>query len=245
VSDVTYKLQLPETSAIHPVFHVSQLKTAVPSSQTVAELPQALEGWQVPVKILQHRVHATNHNVTPQVLIQWSNLPRSLATWEDTEALQQRFPCAHAWGQADFVGEGMSASPRRHNVTQPPSRQATLIQTTTRSPRTGPSQSQGGAFGSTEPMCILRGANGREPRLDTAAPLGSRRGHGPCINTREIERRNNNYYLNRTIQLILSSSILRVWASLWLHLANSLPFFPNSPSLLSLMLTRIRGSIVC
>lgn len=98
-NDVAYKLQLPETSAIHPVFHASQLKTAVPSSHTVADLPQAFEGLQIPMKILQRRVRATNHDVTPQVLVQWSNLPRSLATWEDTEALHQCFPRAPAWGQ--------------------------------------------------------------------------------------------------------------------------------------------------
>ena len=34
------------------------------------------------------------------MLVQWSNLPPSLATWEDTEALRQRFPRAPAWGQA-------------------------------------------------------------------------------------------------------------------------------------------------
>ena len=34
------------------------------------------------------------------MLVQWSNLPPSLATWEDTEALRQRFPHAPAWGQA-------------------------------------------------------------------------------------------------------------------------------------------------
>jgi hypothetical protein len=72
---------------------------AIPSSHTVADLPQAFEGLQIPMKILQRRVRATNHDVTPQVLVQWSNLPRSLATWEDAEALHQRFPRAPAWGQ--------------------------------------------------------------------------------------------------------------------------------------------------
>ena len=66
----------------------------------MADLPNTLDGLQIPVKVLQRRVHATDHDVVPQVLVQWSNLPRSLATWEDTEALRQRFPRAPAWGQA-------------------------------------------------------------------------------------------------------------------------------------------------
>ena len=75
VGAVAYKLQLPENSAIHPVFHVSQLKTAVPTSHSVADLPHTLDGLQIPLKVLQRRIHTTDHDVVPQVLVQWSNLP--------------------------------------------------------------------------------------------------------------------------------------------------------------------------
>jgi hypothetical protein len=34
-----------------------------------------------------------------QVLVEWSGLPRDLATWEDLEALRQCFPFAPAWGR--------------------------------------------------------------------------------------------------------------------------------------------------
>ena len=100
IGAVAYKLQLPSSSTIHPIFHVSQLKAAIPADHSVSSLPQALEGHQIPVKVLQRRVRTSDNSVVPQVLIQWSNLPRSLATWEDQEALQQRFPHAPAWGQA-------------------------------------------------------------------------------------------------------------------------------------------------
>ncbi|XP_066376038.1 uncharacterized protein [Miscanthus floridulus] len=92
VGNVAYKLLLPAVSTIHPVFHVSQLKTAVPATHTVPALPQALDGLQFPVKVLQRHVRTSDNTVVPQVLIQWSNLPRSLATWEDLEAIKQRFP---------------------------------------------------------------------------------------------------------------------------------------------------------
>ena len=52
VGAVTCKLKLPENSAIHPIFHVSQLKTAIPTSHSVANLPHTLNGLQIPVKIL-------------------------------------------------------------------------------------------------------------------------------------------------------------------------------------------------
>lgn len=100
IGAVAYKLLLPESSSIHPVFHVSQLKTAVPASHAVASLPQDLDGLQIPLKVLQRRVGNSGASVVPQVLVQWSGLPRSLVTWEDLEALQQRFPRAPAWGQA-------------------------------------------------------------------------------------------------------------------------------------------------
>jgi hypothetical protein len=41
-----------------------------------------------------------------QVLVKWSSLPESLATWEDLEALKQRFLKAPAWGQVVAYGGG-------------------------------------------------------------------------------------------------------------------------------------------
>jgi hypothetical protein len=87
IGKVAYKLDLPATSSVHPVFHVSQLKKAVGSNIQVTDyLPS-----QVPEKILQLRL--IDHGVKSmiQVLVKWSSLPVSLATWEDMEVLRQRF----------------------------------------------------------------------------------------------------------------------------------------------------------
>jgi hypothetical protein len=44
-------------------------------------------------------------------LIQWSEQPDPLATWEDITELQQRFPHAAAWGQAAFQEGGSVSDP--------------------------------------------------------------------------------------------------------------------------------------
>jgi hypothetical protein len=69
IGSVAYKLQLPPTSLIHPVFHVSQLKGAVPVTHTASPLPDSLDGLQVPLCILQKRVATTGAEVRIQALI--------------------------------------------------------------------------------------------------------------------------------------------------------------------------------
>jgi hypothetical protein len=109
IGAVAYRLELPQTSAVHPVFHVSQLK-ASPGDQVVSpSLPTDLVEFQVPAKILQRRWSPGDHPVQ-QVLVQWSQMPASLATWESLEDLRCRFPRAPAWGHPGSKGEGMSAA---------------------------------------------------------------------------------------------------------------------------------------
>jgi hypothetical protein len=101
IGSVAYKLALPDSSSIHPVFHVSQLKKAIAASHQVStELPDPSIQLQVPLRVLDRRLHRQLDQVIPQVLIQWTNLPPQLSTWEDEEALRQDFPWAPAWGQA-------------------------------------------------------------------------------------------------------------------------------------------------
>lgn len=100
IGSVAYRLQLPPHSTIHPVFHVSQLKIAVPVTHTVQPLPSSLDGLQVPEKVLQRRIARVGAEVRLQVLVKWSGMPATLATWEAMEGLRQRFPRVPAWGQA-------------------------------------------------------------------------------------------------------------------------------------------------
>lgn len=109
-----YRLQLPPHSKIHPVLHVSQLKKALgPHCQVQSNIPPVDSQLAIPVKVLQRHFRQAGERAVPQRLIQRSDQPESLATWEDLEALKQRFPRAAAWGQAAFQGKGdVKAKPR-------------------------------------------------------------------------------------------------------------------------------------
>jgi hypothetical protein len=121
VGQVAYKLQLPASSSIHPVFHVSQLKRMAPGTQVVAALPDDIDLPRVPEKVLQRRVSTQGNQTCVQALIQWSGWSEDLATWEDIESLQHAFPCAPAWGQAGYQQPGNVTTsksedgPRRSN----------------------------------------------------------------------------------------------------------------------------------
>jgi hypothetical protein len=92
---------------VHPVFHVSQLKKAVGARHTVTStLPPASAQWSIPEHILQFRQVARGKKFVQQGLIQWTNLPVSLATWEDLEFLHQQFPRASLWKQHGAQGRG-------------------------------------------------------------------------------------------------------------------------------------------
>jgi len=100
VGSVAYRHELPPSSTVHPVFRVSQLKKAVGARHTATTtLPPASAQWSIPKRILQHRQVARGKKFIQQSLIQWSNMPVSLATWEDLESLHQQFPCANLWLQ--------------------------------------------------------------------------------------------------------------------------------------------------
>jgi len=105
IGKVAYRLDLPASATIHPVFHVSQLKQAVGDQVVSSSLPDDQAAFSIPERVLQRRVSAGDHPVL-QGLIKWSGMPASLATWEDLEALRQRFPLAPTWGQVGSQEEG-------------------------------------------------------------------------------------------------------------------------------------------
>lgn len=104
VGKAAYRLELPETSRIHPVFHVSQLKPFNADYTPVfAELPKVVDlgtGNLQPTEVLNRRLVKKGGKAVPQALIRWGDLPSETATWEDWYVIKERYPDAIAWGQA-------------------------------------------------------------------------------------------------------------------------------------------------
>ncbi|XP_066314427.1 uncharacterized protein [Miscanthus floridulus] len=86
IGTVAYELELPPTSSIHLVFHVSLLKPASSAVPAVsARLPDLDNNMQVSERVLQSRLHQHGNHSVKQLLIKWSGLGDDLATWEDAD----------------------------------------------------------------------------------------------------------------------------------------------------------------
>jgi hypothetical protein len=74
---------------------VSQLKLASGFCGAVSPaLPTDLSQYRVPLQVMESRMVVRADYQVPQVKVTWSQLPNSLATWEDLTALKQAFPDA-------------------------------------------------------------------------------------------------------------------------------------------------------
>ena len=101
----------PAAYKLDPTFHVSQLKAYTPDHTPVfSELPPliSLDGTDVvPEAILDRQLVKKGNAPIPQILLKWSKLPSTSATWEDLYIVQQRFPDALAWDKQVFQGGQM------------------------------------------------------------------------------------------------------------------------------------------
>ncbi|KAL0420985.1 UNVERIFIED_CONTAM: Transposon Ty3-G Gag-Pol polyprotein [Sesamum latifolium] len=104
---VAYRLELPPSSKIHPVFHVSLLKKKIgfkyfPSVSLPDFEDEVFKVY--PTAILARRLVPRNNVGVPQVLIQWSHGSPDQATWEDYKDMAAKFPGFDPWGQGSKKG---------------------------------------------------------------------------------------------------------------------------------------------
>jgi hypothetical protein len=95
---VAYKLKLPpKMSAIHNLFHVSELKKCVRLPTEVitepdVEIELALSYQEHPSKVLDCKERLTRARTIKMYKIQWSNHSEEEATWETEDFLHSNYP---------------------------------------------------------------------------------------------------------------------------------------------------------
>lgn len=105
MGSVAYRLKLPSSSNIHPVFHVSLLKKVTGTlPPLISTLPTDISVVQVPELVLDNRLKNKNNRVVRQLLIKWSGMPAEMATWEDEDEVRTLLPDASACGKAEKLG---------------------------------------------------------------------------------------------------------------------------------------------
>jgi hypothetical protein len=95
---VAYKLKLPEQlSAVHNVFHVSQLKKCLQVPAQVVdvdgvELEPDLIYSEYPIRVLDRKDRVTQSRTIKWYKIQWDQHSEEEATWESEDFLLENFP---------------------------------------------------------------------------------------------------------------------------------------------------------
>lgn len=95
IGKVAYKLQLPQSAKIHPVFHISQLKKAVGLGHTPTQLPAHLTSDLILEVEPENLLGVRNSPSSTEVLVKWKGLQDFEATWEDFDEVNNRFPSFH------------------------------------------------------------------------------------------------------------------------------------------------------
>jgi len=108
IGAVSYKLDLPSGSKIHPIFHVSLLKKRVGEAIMVQDTLPYVDNADgrlrpKPKVAIDFR---TSKGVT-EVLIHWDGLSLVDATWENLEDMQHRFLLFALEDKDNFKGQGV------------------------------------------------------------------------------------------------------------------------------------------
>lgn len=107
VGQVAYRLALPTTATIHPVFHVSMLRKALGQNQQPQPIPSILTAdleWQSNPEAVEGMRY--NQKGTLEVLIKWQQLPSFENTWEEFDTLNEQLPNFHLEDKVRLWGGG-------------------------------------------------------------------------------------------------------------------------------------------
>jgi hypothetical protein len=110
IGTMAYKLELPASSRVHPVFHVSCLKKVIGDKipvQTI--LPELDEEGKIilePETITNTRIRQLRNRSISEYLIKWRKLPAEDSTWEDESFIQKHPKLLKRCGQHLSQGEG-------------------------------------------------------------------------------------------------------------------------------------------
>ena len=72
----------------------------LPGVSVTSDLPTDIELPRVLVSFLQHHMVPDGPNQVEQVLVQWSDWPIDMSTWETLDTVCEVFLHAPTWGQA-------------------------------------------------------------------------------------------------------------------------------------------------
>jgi hypothetical protein len=95
---VAYRIQLPDIlSAVHDVFHVSQLKRCLRVPEEIVEieglpLQPDLSYIEHPIKVLDEKERITRNKVVKFYKVQWKNHSEDEATWELGSYILEHYP---------------------------------------------------------------------------------------------------------------------------------------------------------
>jgi hypothetical protein len=98
INDVAYRLELPdELSAVHPTFHISNLKKFV-SDETVVipvdeiQIDDKMQFVQYPVEVSDLKFKNLRKGSIPLVKVRWSSNRGPEYTWEREDQMREKYP---------------------------------------------------------------------------------------------------------------------------------------------------------
>ena len=108
---IPYKLELPASSRVHPIFHVSCLKKVITDKLLVQTiLPKLDEEGKIilePKEITKIWIAQLRNQLILEYLVKWKNLPMEDSTWEDDSFIQKHLELLQYWGKQFLKGRGM------------------------------------------------------------------------------------------------------------------------------------------